>query len=96
MIEQKDEEISQLKNKVDMVVTMIPQLMQCKAPPRVYSLYLKEWHICFQLMRIVRDLSPSLETPREFYHVYQTSPTTIKIFLCEFYLHNYVVPDDAN
>lgn len=47
-------------------------------------------------MRIVRDLSPSLQTPEEFYHVYQTSPTAIKNFLYEFYLHNYIVPDDVD
>lgn len=47
------------------------------------------------MMRIVRDLSPSLQTPKEFYHVYQTSPMAIKNLLCQFYLHNYDVPDDV-
>lgn len=68
--------------------------MQCRAPPKVCALYLKQQHLCFKLTHIVRDLSPSLENPQEFYHVYQSFPTTIRNLLCELYLHNYVVPFD--
>lgn len=95
-IEQKDEEIAQLKAKPKTVDTMVPQLMQCRAPPCVYSLCLKEQHISFRMMRIVRDLSPSLQTSEEFYSAYQTSPTAIKNLLCEFYVHNYVVLNDVD
>lgn len=77
-IDKKDRHVFELQTKVDTVVDMIPELMQCRAPPRVYALYLKEQHFCFKLTCIARDLSPSLETPQEFYHVYQNSPTTIK------------------
>ncbi|XP_059075476.1 uncharacterized protein LOC131875382 [Cryptomeria japonica] len=45
VIEQKGEEIAQLKAKVEIVATMVPQLMQCRAPPCVYSLYLREHHV---------------------------------------------------
>lgn len=84
----------ELQAKVDTVASMVLELMQCRAPSSVYALYLKEQYLCFKINCIVRDLSPSLDTPKEFYNVYQNSPTTIKNLLCEFYLHNYVVTSD--
>lgn len=80
-----------MKAKLDTIASMAPELIQCRAPPRVYALHLKENYLSFKLNHIVRDLSPSLDTSEEFYSVYQTSPTTVKNLLCEFYLHNYVV-----
>lgn len=74
---------------------MVPELMQRRAPPRVYAMHLRERYLNFKLNRIVRDLSPSLETPEEFYDAYQTSPAAVKNLLCELYLHNYVVPSDS-
>lgn len=94
-IETKDKQIVEFQTKVDIVVDMILELMQCRAPPRVYALYLKEQHLCFKLTHIVRELSPSFETTQEFYHAYQNFPATIKNLLCELYLHNYVVSYDT-
>lgn len=83
-----------MEAKVDTIASMIPKLIQCRVPPRVYALHLKEQYLSFKLNRIIRDLSHSLDTLEEFYNAHQTSPTTVKNFFYEFYLHNYVVTSD--
>lgn len=57
-------------------------------------MYLKELNLSFKLLRIISDLDYSIETPQEFYQMYQSSHEATKNFLCEFYLHNYAVPND--
>lgn len=94
-IEKRDNKIKELEAKVDTITSMVPELMQCRAPTRVYALHLRERYLNFKLNHIVRDLSPSLETPEEFYDTYQTSPAAVKKLLCEFYLHNYFVASNS-
>lgn len=93
-IEKKDEDIFSLKDKVDNVVALVPQMMACENPPRVYALHLKERHLSFKLSRFISSLSPSIETLHEFLQPYQSSPLEVKNLMCELYLHNYVVPND--
>lgn len=93
-IEKKNKEIIALQNNVDNVITMIPHIVGCRTPPRVYVMYLKELDLSFKLSMIIVDLDHSIETPQEFYQMYQSSLATTKNLLCEFYLHNYPAPND--
>lgn len=95
-IEKKDVEIVALKDKVDNVVALVPQMMACRTPPRVYALHLKERHLSFKLSRVIYGLNPSIETLDEFFQVYQFSPLEVKNMLCEMYLHNFIVPNDPD
>lgn len=54
-------------------------------------MHFKEKYLSFKLARIVLGLNPSIETPMEFFNVYRIAFPKMKNFLCEFYLHNYVV-----
>lgn len=94
-IEKRDNHITELEAKIDTITSMVPELIQCRAPPRVYTLHLKEQYLNFKLNHIIRDLSLSLDTPKEFYDPYQTSPIVVKNLLCKFYLHNYAVTFDS-
>lgn len=82
-IEKKDNRIKELETKAEEIYGMVPEIMQCRAPTRIYAVHLKERYLNFRLNQIVRDLNPSLETPEEFYHSYQTSSHAIRNMLCE-------------
>lgn len=73
---------------------MMSNILECRPPPRVYTIYLKEGFLTFKMSSVLSDWDHSLETAQEFYQVYQGSPDVIRNLLCEFYLHNYVVPHD--
>lgn len=70
-IEDKDVKISIIKKNVDDMAALVPQILECRAPPRVYALHLKERYLSFKLFRIVLGLNPSIETPVEFFNAYR-------------------------
>lgn len=58
----------------------------------MYYLYLKELHLSYKISSELSGLNSSLMTPEEFINAYNTSSPKQKNLLCEFYIHNYVVP----
>ena len=95
-IEEKDNEIKFLQQHVTKVTELILELLSCKSPSPVYTLFLKEKMVNFQLSLVIQGLNPSLNTPQEFYTTFKSIPTTLKNLLCELYVHNLVVPNDTN
>lgn len=60
-IEKKDKEIATLKRKIDSMVNMVPSILECRPPPRVYYMYLKEHFLTFKISSILLDRDHSLE-----------------------------------
>lgn len=81
-----------MKEKMDEMVKITGKIMECRPPPRVYAMCLKEQFLWFQLMRISRNLDPVIHTAKEFYDAYQVAPSWLKNNLCEFYLHGFLIP----
>ena len=69
--------------------------MAHRPPPRVYSIFLKEQFLLFQLMMTIRDIDCEFKNAQDFYNVYQTLPSWQKNFLCEIYLHNFIIPHET-
>lgn len=95
-IEEKDNEVIVLQQRVMKVTELIPELMSCRSPSLIYTLFLKEKMINFQLSRIARGLNPSLQTPHDFYATFQSVPMPLQNFLCELYDHNFSVLDNRD
>jgi hypothetical protein len=95
-IKEKDNEIIVLQQCVTKVTELILELMSCRSPSPVYTLFLKEQMVNFQLSRITRGLNPSLQTPHELYAVFQSVPMALQNLLCELYVHNFAIPDNRD
>lgn len=44
-LQEKDVVLNKLEDRIDNLATLLPQIIECRPPPRVYSLYLKELHV---------------------------------------------------
>lgn len=40
-LQEKDVVVNKLEDRIDVLATSIPQVIECRPPPRVYYLYLK-------------------------------------------------------
>ena len=49
------------------VTECIPKLLSCRSSSPVYTLFLKEKMVNFQLSQVIQGLNPFLNTPQEFY-----------------------------
>ena len=68
------------------------EMLDCKPPSRVYTLFLQEKWFEYQLGRLKEQLNPSLDTPQELIETLQHYLEEEKDQLSEFYLHNLVTP----
>ena len=76
-------------------LNLVDQVMAYRPPPRVYSFYLKEQFLLFQLMMTIRDVNFEFKNAQDFYSMYQTLPSWKKNLLCELYLHNFIIPHET-
>lgn len=76
---------------MDNLSTMLPQVIECRPPPRVYSLYFKELNLSYKIGRELSRLNTSLMTLDEFFNAHNISPPEQKNLLCELYFHNYAI-----
>ena len=95
-VEDKDNEIKVLQQRVTKVTELIPELLSCRFLSPVYTLFLKEKMVNFQLSRVIRGLNPSLNTPQVFYAAFKLVPMALQNLLCELYVHNLAVPNNKD
>ncbi len=95
-IEEKDSEIMVLQQHITKIAELILELVNCRSPSLVYTLFLKEKMINFQLSRITQGLNPSLHTPQEFYAIFKLVLMALENLLCELYVHNLAILDDKD
>lgn len=85
-----------LQQRVIKVTELILDLVNCRSPSPVYTLFLKDQMINFQLSQITQGLNPSLHTPQEFYVSFKSVLMALQNLLYELYIHNFVFLDDKD
>lgn len=90
-IERQKKEIKYMKENFDKMMEMTKKIMDCRPPPHVYVMCLKDQFLWFQLMRIARNLDPIIHTDKYFYDAYEIAPDWLKNSLCEFYIHGLII-----
>lgn len=76
-IEDKDAKIATLKKNVDDMVALVPQILECKTPPR--ALHLKEKYLSFKLEIIVSGLNPFIDILDKFFNAYRIASPIIDL-----------------
>lgn len=89
--ELKEQLVRQKKN-MDHALKLANQIITCRPPPRIYTIYLKEQFLLFQLMMNLKDIDIGFRSAQEFYGLYQTLPSWQQNLLCELYVHNFIIP----
>ena len=89
------EQLVNQKQRMDHALKLVDQTLACRPPPRIYAMCLKEQFILFQLMLALKNINVEFKLAQEFYGLYQTLSSWQYNFLCELYVHNFVIPSET-
>ena len=94
-IEELKEQLERQKQRMDHALKLVDQAIACRPPPQVYALCLKEQYILLQLILTLKNVNAEFKSAQDFYGLYQTLPPWQKNLLCEYYVHNFVIPTET-
>jgi len=64
------EKLENKKQRMDHALKLANQALAYRPPPQIYSLYLKEKFLLFQLMLTLKDIKEKFKSAQEFYGLY--------------------------
>jgi hypothetical protein len=95
-LHEKSEQVEIMQETVKTIAKVSEEMLECRPPARTYTLFLKEqWHKN-QITHLAKFVKFNLDTPKYFLDAYQGCNMEEKSKLCEFYLHNLVLPHPYN
>jgi hypothetical protein len=92
----KNEQVEIMEAAVKTIAKVSVEMLECRPPTRTYTLFLKEqWHKN-QIAHLAKLVKFNLDTPKDFLDAYQGCNMEERDRLCEFYLHNLILPHPYN
>jgi len=89
---EKNERIEIMEASLETMAKVSLEILECRQPARVCALFLKkQWHK-HHIASLSQQVRFNIETPKHFLDSYQSYNMEEKYSMCEFYLHNLVLP----
>jgi hypothetical protein len=91
-VDDRNEKIYIMEATVNTIAKVSLEMLECRKLARVYALFLKEkWHKN-QIVNLAQLVRYNLDTPKYFLDSYQYCNMEEKERMCDFYLHNIILP----
>lgn len=91
ILKKEKKEVELIKKAMKDLCLIFDDVLQVRQPSLVYSMYLKEQFLKWQVSRIRMGIPYELETGAQFLQAYFEGTEREKYLVCEFYVHDFLL-----
>lgn len=82
-------------SQMDTLYSLYTDVLACRTPAKNYALFFLERYLQLKIKVVKAGVSIELKTIDDFINCCKHYGVKVQQFLCEFYLHNFVLEDET-